>query len=207
MTLDVLALDGSPTERGRRHGEVFADEVAANVERYLDRFAHYGIDEETALGMAEEFVPLVADESPAYAAEMEGVAEGSGVPLVEVALLNARYEVMYGAYAHTAAEQDAPPDGCTSFALQGEVTADGRPYLGQNWDWMPDVDLFVMDVSGDGVADHVALTEAGIVGGKSASTSTASRSHSTGSSRVRTASSRSAVRTTCGSGTCWTRRG
>lgn len=31
---------------------------------------------------------------------------------------------------------------------------------------MPDVDLFVMQVSGDDTANHIALTEAGIVGGK-----------------------------------------
>lgn len=174
--IDVLTLEGTPTERGRRHGEAFADEVAANVDRYLRRFAHYGVDAETALEMAREFVPLVEDGAPAYAAEMRGVAAGSGVPLAKVTLLNARYEVLYGAFAGAAAEDgpgDAPererppsPDGCTSFALQGEVTADGRPYMGQNWDWMPDVDVLVTAVRGDDVATHVAFTEAGIVGGK-----------------------------------------
>lgn len=166
MSPDVLTVDGRPAERGRQHGEAFADEIAANVERYLARFDHYGIDEDTALDLAAEFVEVVSDAAPAYGAEMQGVADGSGVPLVEVTLLNARYEVLYGAYAETAAEQDTPADGCTSFALQGDVTADGTPFLGQNWDWMPDVDVFVMDVRGEGVADHVALTEAGIVGGK-----------------------------------------
>lgn len=166
MSIDVLSLDGEPFERGQKHGDVFADEVAANVDRYIERFNHYGIDESTAMELADDFASLIADEGPDYMAEMRGISEASGVPITEIALLNARYEVMYGAYAATAAEQTTAPDGCTSFAVQGEVTADGNPYLGQNWDWIPDVDVFVMRVSGDDVASHVAMTEAGIVGGK-----------------------------------------
>jgi isopenicillin-N N-acyltransferase-like protein len=167
MTLERLALRGTPTERGRTHGEAFAAEIRTNVECYLDRFAHYGIEADRAREMAAEFVPLVADADAAYAAEMEAIADASGVPLVDVALLNARYEVMYAAYADAAADgADPEPDGCTSFAVRGDVTTDGRPRMGQNWDWIPGIEGFVMDVRGGDVADHVAFTEAGIVGGK-----------------------------------------
>jgi isopenicillin-N N-acyltransferase-like protein len=141
LTLEHLVLSGEPYDRGHRHGQRFAAEIAANAKRYFDKLAHYDIAEETALDMAAKFIPLIEDSEPAYAEEMRGIADGSDRPLDEIALLNARYEVTYGAYANAAigndtdaAEADArsgvQPDGCTSFGLQGEVTANNRPYIG-----------------------------------------------------------------------------
>lgn len=179
--LPRLELTGTPRERGLTHGERFAGAVEENVEIYLDRFAHEGAEEATVRTQAERFVDLVADANADYAAEMRGVAEGSGVPLADVAMLNARYEVLYGAWAEEArspSESDAAStgsepgsagtDGCTSFGLQPEVTADGRTYVGQNWDWIAAVEpnTFVMDVRREAGPNHVAFTEAGIVGGK-----------------------------------------
>jgi isopenicillin-N N-acyltransferase like protein len=165
--LDFVTLSGSPHDRGVTHGERFAAEVKANVDRYFAKFAHYGIPAERARELAREFIPLIDETAPAYAAEMQGIADGSGVPLVDVALLNARYEITYGAYADAA--EKTPPrrtDGCTSFGLRATVTDAGRPYIGQNWDWMPDIDVFMMSVEQSDAPNHVALTEAGIVGGK-----------------------------------------
>ena len=33
----------------------------------------------------------------------------------------------------------APLNECTSFALQPDVTANRHTYVGQNWDWAPDI--------------------------------------------------------------------
>jgi isopenicillin-N N-acyltransferase-like protein len=166
--LERLVLTGDPRERGRTHGEAFADEVAANVERYLSVFAHYGADEDTVYEQAEQFVDVIEDANADYFAEMEGVAEGAGLDLLDVTVLNARWEVMYSAYAEAAeAEQaDAAPDGCTAFGAQPEITATGRTIVGQNWDWIPDIDVFLMELRQDDAPDSLTMTEAGIVGGK-----------------------------------------
>ena len=42
-----LELTGTPYERGVTHGEEFADEIASNVDLYLDVFEYKGTDEET----------------------------------------------------------------------------------------------------------------------------------------------------------------
>lgn len=160
--VESLELVGTPYERGTAHGEAFADEIRTNVEVYLDRFDYHGADEETVREQAEEFVPFIEEVDEVYAEEMSGVADGSGVPIEEVAALNARWEVMYSALADEAAEID----GCTGFGVQPEVTADGNAYMGQNWDWIPPIETFVMDVRRDSKPDMVVMTEAGIVGGK-----------------------------------------
>lgn len=165
--LDFVTLSGSPHDRGVTHGERFADEIAANVDRYLAKFKHYDITAERARELSREFVSLIDETAPTYAAEMHGIADGSGVPLQDVALLNARYEITYGAYADAAEETvSQPADGCTSLGLRATATDDGRPYIAQNWDWIPDVDVFMMGIAQSDAPDHVALTEAGIVGGK-----------------------------------------
>lgn len=166
-------LSGSPRERGVRHGEAFADEVRHNVDTYLDVFRARGIDTDRARDLAAGFVPRIEEANAAYAAEMTGVADGSGVPVEEVALVNVRYEVLYNAYTDggedgtpTDAEAAAGMDGCTSFGVGPEASADGHTYVGQNWDWLPPVEAFLMEVRREDGPDFLAVTEAGMVGGK-----------------------------------------
>ncbi len=167
-----VRLAGGPEARGRTHGERFADEIADTVEVYLDRFAYHGADRRTVREQAEAFIPLIEAENPDYAAEMRAVAEGSGVPLVDVTAINVRYEVLYSAYAAEAEGADTPAtagtDGCTSFGILPERTADGHTYVGQNWDWIAPIceNLLLIEVHPDDGASHLAMTEAGIVGGK-----------------------------------------
>lgn len=181
-TFDVLDLTGSPYERGVAHGEAFADEVAQNVATYRRRFEHHGVDTDAARELAADFVPRIEDWNEAYAAEMRGVADGSGVDLTDVALLNVRYEVIYTAYKDETEERaagggseesgrdpaEAAVDGCTSFGVLPGAAADGKTYVGQNWDWLAPIadTLFLMRVRREERPDFLVFTEAGIVGGK-----------------------------------------
>jgi isopenicillin-N N-acyltransferase-like protein len=181
--LERVELAGGPRERGLAHGERFAAEIERNVETYLERFAHHGVDREAVRRQAADYVPLVDDLNPAYGEEMRAVSEGSGVPLRDVALLNVRYEVIYTAWAEetqgeTAADDDtrqadlaaasAGTDGCTSFGLLPSATVDGNTYMGQNWDWLAPIadTIFLMDAKRSDAPDFLAMTEAGIVGAK-----------------------------------------
>ena len=60
------------------------------------------------------------------------------------------------------------PDGCTTFGLTPQATADRHTWLGQNWDWLEGVHgrTFVLRVRRTDKPGFVCLTEAGIVGGK-----------------------------------------
>lgn len=169
--LEKLELTGTPYERGVKHGEEFAEQIEENVDIYIDVFEYKGTNEETVYEQAEEFVPLIENENEEYAEEMQGIAEGSGLPIEDITILNARYEVMYSAFASAADElneepQSGNPDACTAFGAQPEITADGSTYIGQNWDWMPGLHTFVMDIQREDKPNMVAMTESGIVGGK-----------------------------------------
>ena len=60
------------------------------------------------------------------------------------------------------------PDGCTTFALMPEITADGHTWFGQNWDWLEGIHgrNFLLRVRRTSQPIFICLTEAGIVGGK-----------------------------------------
>lgn len=163
--IEEVTLSGQARERGIIHGEQLSTEIKKNVEIYLDRFDYLGADKETVQAQAQEFTSFIEDKNEEYFREMEGIAEGSDVPLNEIVTLNARWEVMYSALANTADDiKDA--DGCTSFGVQPEVTTNGHTYMGQNWDWIPPLEMFIMDIQRDDKPNMVAMTEAGIVGGK-----------------------------------------
>lgn len=169
-----VVLTGTPYERGREHGERFANEVASNVELYRERFAHEGVDLDAIREQAAEYVDFVERVAPKYAEEMRGVADGSDVPLADVSMLNVRWEVIYPAWkdrteADDDPEADAPAvDGCTSFGVLPSATDDGSTYVGQNWDWLASVaeNVFLMELRREDAPDALAMTEAGIVGGK-----------------------------------------
>lgn len=164
--LPHVTLSGTAYECGVIHGETFADEIRRNVSVYLDRFAHHGVDERTVREQAADFLPRIDEWNYDYAEELRGVAAGSGVSEVEITLLNVRYEVLYAAYADE--NTGTGVDGCTSFGLLPEATADDHTYVGQNWDWATPIadTLIVTEVRRDNGSDHLAVTEAGIIGGK-----------------------------------------
>lgn len=168
-TLTRLELSGTPHERGVTHGSEYADEIETNLDIYLDVFEYKGTDRETVYEQAAEFVPLIETENEEYFEEMQGIAEGSNHSIEDITILNARYEVMYSAFKNAADElskEDLNPDACTAFGAQPEITHNGHTFIGQNWDWMPGLNTFVMDIRREDKPNMVAMTEAGIVGGK-----------------------------------------
>ncbi len=170
----LLTTEGDAHDCGIAHGRRFAREIADNVETYLRRFAASGLDRDAAFGEAERWRQAIDAQSPGYAEEMRGIAEGCGQSETAIALLNARYELAFTLFGQEAAKQGAGkrelvgPDGCTTFGLLPQATADRHAWLGQNWDWLEGVHgrTFVLRARRKGKPSFVALTEAGIAGGK-----------------------------------------
>src|ERR1700716_2278249 len=118
----LLTTDGDAHARGVAHGRRFAEEIAANVATYLRRFAASGLGRVEAFAEAETWRKAIAAQSPGYAEEMHGIAEGSGQSEQAIALLNARYELAFTLFGQEATQQRARagelleigPDGCTT---------------------------------------------------------------------------------------------
>ena len=178
-SIPLLATEGDAHACGLAHGRRFAQEIADNLATYLRRFAVSGLDRERAFAEAETWHTAIAAQSPAYAEEMRGIADGSGQSEATIALLNARYELAFTLFGQEARQEAARqeavkqlvaigPDGCTTFGLLPEATADHHTWLGQNWDWLEGVHgrTFVLQARRKAQPSFICLTEAGIAGGK-----------------------------------------
>ncbi len=165
MTLPIVHLTGTAYEQGVQHGQALRDRIAHNLGVYFARF-----ERETKLSRAEVlkraglYASAMENQNADYFAGLRGVAEGSGFPLDELVALQVRYEILYYQFGKNAMAGDV--DGCTAFAVLPEASANGHLLLGQNWDWIPQVQGAVLHTTDPDGFQTLAFTEAGIVGGK-----------------------------------------
>ena len=89
--MPAITVGDNAYERGLKHGEHFASDVAANVETYLLRFEASGLPRAEALEEAMRWQHAMESQNAEYAEEMLGLAKGSALSAAAIALLNARY--------------------------------------------------------------------------------------------------------------------
>ncbi|MCZ6591760.1 MAG: C45 family autoproteolytic acyltransferase/hydrolase [Alphaproteobacteria bacterium] len=175
--LPILELGDDPFERGLVHGRDLAPMIAENIDTYLAHFAAGGLDSAEARREGQAWVEVIANQNGDYSEEMRGVAEGASLPLGDIAMLNARYEITFGLFGKEARANDlaaivpdiaGDADGCSSFGALPEATVDGHTVIGQNWDWLAGVHgrCAVLRIRRKSGTDLICYTEAGIVGGK-----------------------------------------
>lgn len=118
----VLVLQGSYREMGHAHGKLLAREVADNAEAFLDHWCLGGGREklETLQKIWNAFEPFLPQR---YKDELEGLAEGSGVPLAKLRLVHAIPERFH----------------CTGAAAMGPATRDGKLYHTRSLDYALDI--------------------------------------------------------------------
>ena len=152
----LIEVEGLPRQRGRMHGETARERVRASAHLYADRLAGLGITDPEA--MIAAFVPRVADFDATYLEEMLGIAEGAGLTLHDIVLINARTEIVASARL-----RDPVVDGCTGVVVLPERSATGEVIHAQNWDWLKDcVETgIVLKVARDDGPSFLTFTEAG----------------------------------------------
>jgi isopenicillin-N N-acyltransferase like protein len=162
VTLPVVHVEGEPYDQGRQHGVALRDQIGHNLDVYYDRFQReVQLTPEEARARAAVYTPLL-DGGPYFDA-LRGMALGSGHSLLDLLVLNVRYELLYYQYGVCGI---GGPDGCTSFAVLPPASANGHLLLGQNWDWIPQVRGAVVHTQEPDGLETLSFTEAGIVGGK-----------------------------------------
>jgi isopenicillin-N N-acyltransferase-like protein len=166
-TIRTLWLSGSPRDRGRQHGRAAAPWIrrywAELVAEATIHAARPLSVEELSGWLRERAAPALALE-PALAAELEGMAEGAGVPFDAVLGLN-----FYEEIADLVHERGRPPrpvgPRCSAVILPPDRTTDGTVLLAQTWDgadWWGDPWLFLVEEEGRRMA---YLADAGTLGG------------------------------------------
>jgi hypothetical protein len=91
---------------------------------------------------AEKFlVPALRQSNPAMLARIQGIAEGAGLPLRSVCLMDA----MEPSVASVAGRTTIPPPGaCSALAVRGARSRTGEPIIAKNFDYPPLVQPFFM---------------------------------------------------------------
>lgn len=115
----------APYDRGVEFGERHRSETAVTVAAYRRLFAARAVRPFDVDLWAERAWQTIEELAPAAAAEIAGIAEGAGLPVREVAALNARTELL----------AIANPTGVAECSTVVSLSPDRPPVAVQTWDW------------------------------------------------------------------------
>lgn len=136
-SVPYLHLTGTPHQRGLTYGRSASPLIHRAVAIYAEYFLRSGVEWTAVRQAAAGVWDFLEQEVPASAAEIAGIAQGSGRDLWEVVALNARTEIAYGlGQAWRGGKAGPTPDGCTALAVLPEHTGGLGVLAGQNWDWL-----------------------------------------------------------------------
>ncbi|KAH6625618.1 peptidase C45 acyl-coenzyme A:6-aminopenicillanic acid acyl-transferas-like protein [Boeremia exigua] len=157
----VIECSGTPYEIGLTHGTLASAAIHRTLLFYTSLFSTAcGLSWPDVLSRATPFAQRAREAWPAYYEEMEGIAEGAGVGVLDVVALNVRTEIRFGMGG-----------GCTALGWrvggnEGEGDGEGRVWLAQNWDWdtAQKENLIITRITQPGLPTLIQVTEAGIIG-------------------------------------------
>ncbi len=160
-----VAVSGTPYERGVQYGKAVPDRVKRSIGLYAGTLDALGLSSDEKARLTGKFAQEIAAFGAHYLEEMKGIAEGAGVALDDIVLINARTEIVAEARRmknRPEAEDDAV-DGCTGAIILPERSSTGRLIHGQNWDWRAECadTAIVLRVSREDGPDFLTFVEAG----------------------------------------------
>jgi isopenicillin-N N-acyltransferase like protein len=164
----LIEISGTPRERGRQYGRQAADRIHKGTSHYVAQLKDLSLDRDGIAALVRDYLPVIEAFEPAYIEEMHGIAEGAAIPFEDVALLNARTEILKLANpavrARLLAQED--PDGCTGVVVLPQASRAGHLIHAQNWDWKRECaeTAVVLKVRRDDGPDLLTFTEAGALG-------------------------------------------
>jgi isopenicillin-N N-acyltransferase-like protein len=154
--LNVVECEGSPREIGRQYGDSCRENLNNSLEKAFAGFQFvYQAGKDKIITNAMKFLPLVKDFDPYFIEIMEGMAEGAGISFEEVFTLRSSMELTF--------HYNTINGLCTSFAVSGKHTRDGKTILGQNIDWQPDTTLDLLKIHHQNGSVQLALCIGGFV--------------------------------------------
>lgn len=153
---------GTPYERGCQHGAAVPERIARSVALYRGQLERRGVGIDALHALARDMLPVIERYGAAYLQELRGIADGAGVPVEDVVVINCRTEMMFG-QAQLGRARQALDDGCTALVVLPGRAAAGRLMHAHNWDWREEcVDTgIVLRMRREDGPDLLMFTEAG----------------------------------------------
>lgn len=166
LPFPLITISGGARDRGVAYGEQARERIDRSLAFYADEVT-------PALGIGwGELCDQLLRRLDGWRAiddelieEIEGIAAGSGHAVAEILALNSRGSFVR---APSGQQRDAanPPDGCTSWVVLPEASADGHVYTGQNWDYLAGIrdTIVLVHIQPDRGPRQLMIVEAGQVG-------------------------------------------
>jgi isopenicillin-N N-acyltransferase-like protein len=164
----LIELSGAPFERGRDYGRKARPRILKGISHYSGQLESLSVGADEIGALVKSYLPVIEHFDATYVEEMHGIARGAEVSFEEIALLNARTEILkLGQRPDLRTklqEQEAQdPDGCTGVVVLPGASRDGRLIHAQNWDWKAECaeTAVVLRVRRDDGPDVMTFAEAG----------------------------------------------
>jgi isopenicillin-N N-acyltransferase like protein len=158
--LPVVNVKGSHCDMGQQVGEFAREQIKHSLDNAQELIrSTYAVLELTWEGakiQARKYIPFAQERYPQYVDEIEGLAQGANVAFDDLAVLNAMEAVTMDALHLTK---------CTSFAVNGECTADGHVLVAHNEDWLPEdeSDVYLIHAEPEDDPPFLAMTYGGLI--------------------------------------------
>lgn len=164
----LIEISGAPYERGVQYGQKAAGRIRKGTSHYMEQLKELSLDSVGVAALVKDYLPIIEAFAPTFIEEMHGIAKGAEVPFADIALLNARTEILKLANPAVRARLKTPdePDGCTGVVVMPKAAGTGRLIHAQNWDWKRECaeTAVVLKVRRDDGPDLMTFTEAGALG-------------------------------------------
>ncbi|WP_158970027.1 C45 family autoproteolytic acyltransferase/hydolase [Chachezhania sediminis] len=158
----LVEIEGTPRARGLAYGRAADTQIRHGLGVYRSLFEEAGLSWDSVLAYAARLRDSLAARAPDAVEELEGIAEGAGVQLGEVLVINGRSEII-NLHAQRPKDPSKLDDGCTAAVVLPEMTESGRLLHVQNWDWLPDCadSTVVLRIRREHGPDVLTFVEAG----------------------------------------------
>ena len=163
----LITVSGPPHARGVSYGQQAAGRIKRGIGHYAAQLRALDLEGAAVADLVREFVPAMDGFDPTYAEEMRGIAQGADVAFEDVALLNARTEILQLAARPELraglARQRGPGRLHRRRGAASGNARTARVIHAQNWDWKAECaeTAVVLRIRREDGPDILTFTEAG----------------------------------------------
>ena len=175
----TLSIGGDPYSMGYKHGQAYAKPIGELTEMRMrlcasDDWAKAGAHRSVILDLAERCMPYHHRFDDALCGELEGISDGSGVPIAELLVMNGFTDFVDVLHQHIVDD----PGGCTAVLTAPGESRQGHAFLAETWDMhvgatpyvlmldiRPAGGLAVMTFTLNGCVGMIGMNELGIAVG------------------------------------------
>ena len=90
----LIELSGPPHERGRDYGRKAKARIDKGIAHYSGQLKALSIGAPEIRELVADYLPVIEEFDASFVVEMRGIAQGADVSFEEIALLNARTEIL-----------------------------------------------------------------------------------------------------------------